>query len=78
MTEHVVSLDEVYGSFREEVASSFRSLVDEYGCRIETLEEGRDSIFTRFSNRTTAVEVSYESNRRRDGSLHRQAFARQD
>jgi hypothetical protein len=60
MAEREAELDEVYGWFREQVASSFGFLVDEFGCGAKTQDEGGDGIFTRFSNRTTAVEVSYE------------------
>ena len=60
MAEREAELDEVYGWFREQVASSFGFLVDEFGCGAKTQDEGGDGIFTRFSNRTTAVEVSYD------------------
>ena len=60
MAEHDAELDEVYGWFREQVANSFGFLVNEFGCGAKTQDEGGHGIFTRFSNRTTAVEVSYE------------------
>lgn len=61
MAEREATLDEVYGWFRDEVADSFAFLVDDYGFRrTSTRDEGRDGIFTRFRNDTTAVEIGYE------------------
>ena len=44
MAEREAELDEVYGWFREQVASSFGFLVDEFGCGAETQDEGGDGI----------------------------------
>jgi hypothetical protein len=61
VAEREATLDEVYGWFRDDVATSFAFLVDDYGFRrTSTRDEGRDGIFTRFRNDTTAVEVAYE------------------
>jgi hypothetical protein len=59
--ERDATLDEVYGWFREEIATYFGFLEDEYGCRrTSTRDEGPDGIFTRFRNASTAVEIAYE------------------
>lgn len=61
MEEREATLDEVYGWFREDVAASFAFLETDYDFRhSSTRDEGRDGIFTRFRNDTTAVEVAYE------------------
>jgi hypothetical protein len=59
--EREATLDEVYGWFREDVAACFAFLETQYDFRhVSTRDEGRDGIFMRFRNNTTAVEVAYE------------------
>src|SRR5918994_574369 len=61
MEEREATLDEVFGWFREDVAECFAFLEADYGLRrTSTRDEGRDGIFIRFRNETTAVEVAYE------------------
>jgi hypothetical protein len=61
MGSREASLDEVFAWFREDVDACFRFLGAEYGFRrTSTRDEGRDGIFVRYRNETTAVEVGYE------------------
>jgi hypothetical protein len=61
MEEREATLDEVFGWFREDVAECFAFLETDYAFRrTSTRDDGRDGIFIRFRNETTAVEVAYE------------------